>query len=69
MILDAEDQRKLLITILSEHVFRLQGKDLVSVANEFSTLAKAITDATLAEEDDGPSHTQETPEEAQAEED
>ncbi len=61
MILDSEPQRNLLLAILSEHTFAVPGKALTRVALEIQALTKAITEATLPEEeDDGEAHSQET---------
>ena len=52
MILDTEAQRKLLLTIISDYIFKIPGKDLVTVANEVNDLVGALTKATLEEAED-----------------
>ena len=55
MILDSESQRKLLLAIISDHIFSVPGKALVQVTNEVNDLANSITQAPLSKEDAGES--------------
>ena len=64
MILDTEDQRKLLLAIISDYNFKVPGKSLVTVANEVNELVGALTNATLLEKEIyGKAHSQEASEE------
>jgi len=69
MILDNEKQRNLLLAILGEHIFKIPGKALVTVANEINDLVGVISHADIPKgEENGSTHTQETSEEETPEE-
>ncbi len=51
MILDSEDQRELLLAILSDHTFAAPGKVLTEVARNVEALFGAIAAATIAEKE------------------
>jgi len=69
MILDSKEQQQLLLGLISEHPFTVQGKQLMDVTSKIHTLAEAITNAEIQERENGQPPEHENDEETEAAQD